>query len=117
MKQIPQCFQGEDYVLKKRKVGRPVAIDREQAFLQVIDYLERNDEELTTIQDLILQMANALENSESEAYGQTRMKEKLLEHFGDKIVITEINGMKNIVTFRQKAASIITDFLQATKDY
>ena len=95
MKQIPECFRSDTHSSKKRKTGRPVAMDREQAFLKVVDNLEANDEELTTVQDLISQMADALQNSESEPYGHTHMREKLREHFGDKIVITEINGKKN----------------------
>lgn len=57
-------------------------------------------------------MADRLQESESEseAYGVTHMKELLRQHFGDKIVIAEVNGKKNVVTFRQKASSIISEF-------
>ena len=64
MKQIPECFRSDTHSSKKRKTGWPVALDREQAFLKVVDNLEANDEELTTVQDLISQMADALQNSE-----------------------------------------------------
>lgn len=115
LKQTPVCFQrncDSNSSVKKRKRGRPVGTDREEAFLKVVDDLEANDEELTTVQDLILQMADRLQESESEseAYGVTHMKEILRQHFGDKIVIAEVNGKKNVVTFRQKASSIISDF-------
>jgi hypothetical protein len=39
----------------------------------------------------------------------------MYEHFGDKIIITEISGRKNVVTFKQKAASILRDFFHETK--
>ncbi|CAC5362574.1 unnamed protein product [Mytilus coruscus] len=37
---------------------------------------------------------------------------KLKEHFGDTIVITEINGKSNVVTFRSTAKSILQKFYQ-----
>ena len=38
------------------------------------------------------------------------MKAKLQEHFGNKIIITDINGKANVVTFRSTAAVIINEF-------
>ena len=38
------------------------------------------------------------------------MCSKLKEHFGDRLVITHINGKSNIVTFRNTAAAILQDF-------
>lgn len=115
LRQTPVCFQSDSNSgssVKKRKTGRPVVTDRMDTFLKVVEDLEANDEEITTVQDLILQMADRLKQSqsESEAYGVTHMQEKLRQHFGDKIVIAEVNGKKNIVTFRQTASSIIEDF-------
>ena len=37
------------------------------------------------------------------------MKEKLEEHFGEKIVIITVNN-RNVVTFRNTVASIISEF-------
>jgi hypothetical protein len=37
---------------------------------------------------------------DDEAYGVQHMKNRLKEHFGDKIIISEINGKQNVVTFR-----------------
>ena len=34
----------------------------------------------------------------------------LKEHFGDRLVITHINGKSNVVTFRNTAAAILHDF-------
>ena len=36
-------------------------------------------------------------DSESTAYGHTHKKTRLKEHFGDQILITEINGKSNLV--------------------
>lgn len=38
------------------------------------------------------------------------MKDKLNEHFKDQLFITEINGKSNVVTFRHRAATILSEF-------
>ena len=55
-------------------------------------------------------MEEYLNNTESEAYGRSHMKTKPLEYFGDKIIITDINGKPNIVTFRTTATAILQKF-------
>ena len=40
------------------------------------------------------------------------MKTKLQELCGDRIIITEINGKPNVVTFRSTAKAILQDFNQ-----
>jgi len=45
-----------------------------------------------------------------ESYSAPRMKKNLLEHFRDKIIIAEINGCPNIITFKGTASSVLTDF-------
>lgn len=49
------------------------------------------------------------EFEEGMAYSHQYMKEKLYEKFGDKIIITEINGKGN-VTFRTTAKVLLHDF-------
>lgn len=44
------------------------------------------------------------------------MKEQLLQQFGDKIVITEINGKANVVTMRSTAANILHNFYAQSKN-
>ena len=55
-------------------------------------------------------MKEYLSDTESEAYGRLYMKTKLLEYFGDKIIITDINGKPNVVTFRNTATAILQEF-------
>ena len=69
-----------------------------------------------TITDLIKQINEFLDGSNLEPYGFTHMKEKLLDHFGDKIVVTEINGTQNVVTLRHTASAILRYFYQQPKD-
>ena len=66
------------------------------------------DDEHITINDLICRMEA---DSEYDAYSYVHMQLKLQEHFGGKIIETEINGKTNVVTFRNKAMAILHDFL------
>jgi hypothetical protein len=49
-------------------MGRPQADERTDAFLEVASFLEENDDEQITINDLINRMEHNLANSEHEAY-------------------------------------------------
>jgi len=40
------------------------------------------------------------------------MKDKLMTHFGDQIIITEINGIQNVVTLHTNATTILYNFYQ-----
>ena len=110
MKQIPAIHEQEDSSLKKVKVGRPPEKQRTDAFLEVARFLEENDDEQITIQDLIQRMEENLANTEHSAYSYPHMQQRLKEHFGNKIIQTEINGKPNVVTFRNKAREVLYDF-------
>ena len=43
------------------------------------------------------------------------MQMKLHEHFGDRILQTEINGKPNMVTFRNKAKAVLHEFYSHQK--
>ena len=43
------------------------------------------------------------------------MKNKLKEHFGSKIVISELDGRSNVVTLQTTATEILHDFYQNTR--
>ena len=115
-KQIPhQHSSGPGNVAKKQKLGRPKEAERYDAFLLVTKYLEENDDEQITITDLIHKMETILMGTDISAYSFTHMKSKLVEHFGDNLIITELNGKLNVVTFRRTAANILYDFYQEQK--
>lgn len=44
-----------------------------------------------------------------------RQKNKVLQTFGDTVIITELNGKANVVTFRKMAESILYDFYEQPK--
>jgi hypothetical protein len=43
------------------------------------------------------------------------MKHRLLKHFGENIIITDINGKCNVVTFRTTATALLQQFFNTPK--
>ena len=60
-------------------------------------------------------MGDNLAGSEYDAYSYKYMQQKLQEHFGDRIVQTEINGKPNVVTFRSKVSALLHNFYSHQK--
>jgi len=83
---------------KRSKLGRAQEDKRVETFLEVASYIENNDDEQITINDLIDLMNQKLENTDYNAYSYICMKSKLQEHFGERIVQTEINGKPNVTS-------------------
>lgn len=110
-KQLPMTFQTENMTPKK-SYGRPLNVDQQTAFIRIAQYLQENDDEQITITDLVNKMKECCGDL---AYSQIYMKKKLQEHFGSSIIITEINGKHNVVTFRNTAASILQNFYTRPK--
>ena len=113
-KQIPQKFSS-DGDAKKAKLGRPEEETRCDAFLKVMLFMEENDDEQISISDLIEKMAEYLQGTNVEPYSDRYMKQKLKEHFGDDIVITELAGKQNVVTLRSTAESVLYKFYEQKK--
>ena len=105
-----------DETLKRQKTGRPEDLVRAEAFEKVTALLENNNEEQITITDLIKKMEDYLEGSELQPDSFPYMKKKLLDHFGERLIVTDINGMQNVVTFRCTASTILRDFFKQPKD-
>ena len=60
-------------------------------------------------------MDDILADSEHCAYTCTHMKEKLKEHFGDRLMQSNINGKPNVITFRHTANEFLHEFHQSNK--
>ncbi|CAG2233051.1 MOGS [Mytilus edulis] len=108
-KNVPQLFSPKSDKSQIKR-GRPNTND--QHFLKVLDFLEDNDDEQLTIKDLVDRMKALCGD---EAYSQPYMKQKVQEHYGSSILITELNGKQNVVTFRQTASTIIHNFYTESK--
>ncbi|VDH98232.1 Hypothetical predicted protein [Mytilus galloprovincialis] len=108
-KNVPQLFSPKSDKSQIKR-GRPNTND--QHFLKVLDFLEDNDDEQLTIKDLVDRMKALCGD---EAYSQPYMKQKVQEHYGSSILITELNGKPNVVTFRQTASTIIHNFYKESQ--
>ena len=108
-KSIPLVFMSDADEQPASKRGRFKDSFQEEAFLQVMADLQQHDEEQTTINDLIDNMKTYLGDRDSLPYGFTYMKKKIKDHYGDDIIIAEINGKSNVVTFTttETAAKLI----------
>ena len=104
-KQIPETYRDvrEDDNPNPSKCGRPSDTYTEITFLQVTCYLEENDEEQMTINDLINKMNDYLNGTCFEPYSFLYMKKRLIDQFKDRIISTELDGKSNMMTFRSKS--------------
>ena len=89
-KQIPVVHEINS---KRAKPGRPQDKERTDAFLEVASFLEENDDEQITIQDLIERMEDNLADSEHDAYSYKYIQQKVQEYFGGQMIQTKINGI------------------------
>ena len=89
-KRIPHRYTS-DTDTPPTTLGRKKDVQREEAFLQVIANLQENDDEQTTVTDLVNEMSKLCQ----DPYSSTYMRVKLYEHFGEQVVIMNINGKPN----------------------
>ena len=82
-KQIPKAFSQQCSSSKQRR-GRPADDILQRTFIDVVSYLEENDNEQITISDLV----NRMHELCGDSYSVTYMKKKLEEHFRESIIIT-----------------------------
>ena len=106
-KQLPKKCTNYDSTTKK--LGRPYDSAQTQAFKKVILYLEQNDEEHITINDLIQKMEEYLIGTDGTAYGFTHIKYQIRKRFAENNIIAEINGKPNVVTQWSIASTILHD--------
>ena len=113
-KDIPQEYTKEVKIAKK---GRPQLEERNDAFMKVVEYIMTNDDEITTLSDLVSIMECHLKeiNSDLDAYTPRYMKGRLIEHFGTRISISNAFGTLNVVVLRETAENILHDFYKETK--
>ena len=119
-KRMPQtvaCGQSDDPSAAKcpRVSGRPKDELRSEDFLQVTSYLEQNDDEHITIPSPINHMRSVIAEENCEPYSFPYMKSQLLKHFGERIIIAEINKNKccyipkhSCMTFTLKNTKILS---------
>ena len=77
------------------------------ALLLVVKYCEENSDEQITVIELTKKMEEYLEQtgSKQKACGVQYMKKKLEEHFGNRVIFTNLEGKANVMTWKTSASS------------
>lgn len=89
------------------KPGRPVESMKADTFEKVCDWLEVNDTELVTLQDIV-DKAMVMVPDNSHVYSKEWMKRKLIDSYGDHIQFCEVLGKCNVnVCWKDMASYII----------
>ena len=61
-------------------------------------------------------MAEILEDSDCEPYTAWYLKKKIIERFGDDVVIAEIDGGPDVIAMRPTASKILHNFNYERKE-
>lgn len=93
--------------VKLKSPGRPENTEQINAFSKLVDYVKSNDDKLITVSQLVAMMADLCGE---KAYSIKHMKQKLLDHFGDSIVIGSVEGHSDVITLKENASTIIHEF-------
>lgn len=93
-----------------KKRGRPAgSCDEEKqfAFMSVIDYLESNDDETVTLDELYDVMQRCSESD--EVYSKKSLRRLLVEHYGEKVSITSSKQQPLVVTLTSNVKQILQE--------
>ena len=111
LKNIPEKYRNNSEVNKKVR-GRPSNNASSEAFLDTMKYLESHENEQLSVVELLNIMSEKCGN---DSYSSVYMKKRILEYFGDNIIIAEINGKHDVVTFKSEAHAILHQFYKRNK--
>ena len=65
--------------------------------------------------DMTKKMTEILEDSDCEPYTAWYLKKKIIERFGDNVVIAEIDGRPDVITMRPTMTQILHNFYYERK--
>ena len=88
---------------------------REEAFRQMCEYFEENDDEQQTIAFLTEKCRDFLPVG-VEIYSRKYVKEKLAQYYGKSIYIGTKNGVEDLVTMKDTTEKILRDHYKSSKD-
>lgn len=83
----------------KSSVGRPQNECRQEAFLKVVDFMNENEGDAFTINDLLDTMKRECAENVEEYCGKF-LKKKLIDHFGENICFLQSKGRPDYIIFR-----------------
>jgi hypothetical protein len=99
----------QDFMIeKKRRIGRPQDLLKQEAFNNMCEHIENNEEMETYT---ILQLCDLMSSFGVEPYSSKFMKAKLVEKYGDNlIVMSSGNGIAEVVCIYKTAACILKEY-------
>ena len=111
-KKKPSCvcpIDSQDFMIdKKRRIGRPQDILKQEAFNKMCEHMENNEEMETYTMS---QLSELMSSFGVEPYSSKFMKAKLMEKYGDNlIVMSSGNGIAEVVCIYQTADSILKEY-------
>ena len=98
------------WIHHSKKRGRPsssVDHNKHSAFVHVIEYLENNDDETVTLDELYQIMES--EAGSEEVYSKRKLQRQLYAHYGDRVSITSLKQQPLIVTLTSNVKQIVQD--------
>ena len=100
-----------------RKRGRPEDDDLAAAFDDLFAFLKENDECQYSVEELHEKLGEYLPACTSVC-SEKNMRKKLVDHFGDDVIITSLHGRKPVVCFRDTGFKIINSswYTQKSQD-
>lgn len=111
---IPKKYQDDSESESSCKpLGRPAVKTKHDAFLEVCQWFQENDEPVS-VQQLVTKMEDFLPQ-DNEPYSNRHMLKKLEEHFSGNIIISKMEGMPTVVALGQTAANILLDYRMKKK--
>ncbi len=87
--------------------GRPCDMLKEESFQKLCLHLDENDECQYSLSELSDIYESYMEGA--EGYSVKWLRQKLQARYGDQMIITSIQGISNIVTFRDKGHKVLRD--------
>lgn len=100
------CHRSFNRVVLYSNSGRPVDGMKGETFEKLCDWLEVNDFELLTLQDVVNKARVVVPNNDS-VYSDQWLKQKLIERYGDHIQFCEVRGRRNVICWKEMGSYII----------
>ena len=88
--------------------GRPVDSMKAETFEKLCQWLEVNDFELLTLQDVVSK-AGELVPENCAVYTEKWLKQKLIDRYGEHIQFCEVRGRRNVICWKQMANYIVNE--------
>ena len=98
-------LEGESIITKEQESSSQEK--KHTAFLKTNEFLRENDNEQTTVSDLVKKTE---EFNEGDAYTPWYFQKKLEQELGEDVLISKKNGKSNVVTIRNAAKKLLYDY-------